>query len=124
MGFSFIKDVYPEKFETQLPATSAKNTEKYTMPVAFGDPYFNKPSKNDNFTLKLQSLENKLEHFMNNKEQFMNNKEQFMNNKEQFSPNNIISVKNTIVGQKKRIENVLLFVMTFIFIGQVMENSF
>ena len=117
MGFSFIKDVYPEKFETQLPATSAKNTEKYTMPVAFGDPYFNKPSKNDNFTLKLQSLESKLE-------QFMNNKEQFMNNKEQFSPNNIISVKNTIVGQKKRIENVLLFVMTFIFIGQVMENSF
>ena len=30
MGFSFIKDVYPEEFQNQLPPTSAKNTEKYT----------------------------------------------------------------------------------------------
>ena len=110
MGFSFIKDVYPEKFETQLPATSSKNTEKYTMPVAFDDPYFNKPSKNDNFTLKLQSLEQKID--------------QFMNNKENFSQEKVIPIKNNIVSQKKRIENVLLFVMTSIFIGQVMENSF
>ena len=115
MGFSFIKDVYPEKFETQLPATSAKNTEKYTMPVAFGDPYFNKPSKNDNFTLKLQSLEQKIDQFMNNKENF---------SQENFSQEKVIPVKNSIVSQKKRIENVLLFVMTSIFIGQVMENSF
>ena len=112
MGFSFIKDVYPEDFQNQLPPTSAKNTEKYTMPVAFGDPYFNKPSKNDNFTLKLNSLEQKLEHFMNNKEQFMNNKIEHF------------SQENNHVSKKKRIENVLLFVMTFIFIGQVMENSF
>tara|TARA_B110001452_G_scaffold266212_1_gene272496 strand:+ start:63 stop:395 length:333 start_codon:yes stop_codon:yes gene_type:complete len=110
MGFSFIKDVYPENFETPLPPTSAKNTEKYTMPVAFGDPYFNKPSKNDNFTLKLQSLEHKLD--------------RFMNNKENFSQEKVIPVKNIIMNKKKRIENVLLFVMTFIFIGQVMENSF
>jgi hypothetical protein len=110
MGFSFIKDVYPEKFETPLPATSSKNTEKYTMPVAFGDPYFNKPSKNDNFTLKLQSLEHKLD--------------RFMNNKENFSQEKVIPVKNIIMNKKKRIENVLLFVMTFIFIGQIMENSF
>jgi hypothetical protein len=110
MGFSFIKDVYPEKFETQLPATSAKNTEKYTMPVAFGDPYFNNPSKNDNFTLKLQSLEHKLD--------------RIMNNKENFSQEKVIPVKNDVMNKKKRIENVLLFVMTFIFIGQVMEKSF
>jgi hypothetical protein len=110
MGFSFIKDVYPENFETQLPPTSSKNTEKYTMPVAFGDPYFNQPSKNDNFTLKLQSLEHKLD--------------RFMNNKENFSQEKVIPVKNDVMNKKKRIENVLLFVMTFIFIGQVMENSF
>ena len=110
MGFSFIKDVYPENFETQLPPTSSKNTEKYTMPVAFGDPYFNQPSKNDNFTLKLQSLEHKLD--------------RIMNNKENFSQEKVIPVKNNVMNKKKRIENVLLFVMTFIFIGQVMENSF
>ena len=108
MGFSFIKDVYPEEFQNQLPPTSAKNTEKYTMPVAFGDPYFNKPSNNDNIKHKLNSLEQKLDQFINN------------NNKvEHFSQE-----KTSVVSQKKRIENVLLFVMTFIFIGQVMENSF
>ena len=106
MGFSFIKDVYPEDFQNQLPPTSAKNTEKYTMPVAFGDPYFNKPSNNDNIRHKLNSLEQKLDQFMNNKV-------------EHFSQE-----KTSVVSQKKRIENVLLFVMTFIFIGQVMENSF
>ena len=106
MGFSFIKDVYPEEFQNQLPPTSAKNTEKYTMPVAFGDPYFNKPSNNDNIRHKLNSLELKLDQFMNNKV-------------EHFSQE-----KTIVVSQKKRIENVLLFVMTFIFIGQVMENSF
>ena len=119
MGFSFIKDVYPDNFETPMPATSAKNTEKYTMPVAFSDPYFNKPDKNNNFSLKLQSLEHKLNHFMNNKvECSMNNKV------EQFSQEKENNFKNNIMNQKKRIENVLLFVMTFIFIGQVMENSF
>ena len=107
MGFSFIKDVYPEEFQNQLPPTSAKNTEKYTMPVAFGDPYFNKPSNNDNIKHKLNSLEQKLDQFMNN------------NKVEHFSQE-----KTSVVSQKKRIENVLLFVMTFIFIGQVMENSF
>ena len=105
MGFSFIKDVYPEEFQNQLPPTSAKNTEKYTMPVAFGDPYFNKPSNNDNIRHKLNSLEQKLDQFMNNKVEHF-------------------SQENNNVNQKKRIENVLLFVMTFIFIGQVMENSF
>ena len=105
MGFSFIKDVYPEDFQNQLPPTSAKNTEKYTMPVAFGDPYFNKPSNNDNIRHKLNSLEQKLDQFMNNKVEHF-------------------SQENNVVSQKKRIENVLLFVMTFIFIGQVMENSF
>ena len=110
MGFSFIKDVYPEKFENKLPPTSSKNTEKYKMPVAFGDPYFNKPSKNDNLSLKLQSLEHKLD--------------RFMNNKDNFSQEKVIPVKNNVMNKKKRIENVLLFVMTFIFIGQVMENSF
>ena len=110
MGFSFIKDVYLEDFENQLPPTSSKNNEKYTMPPEFGDPYFNKPSKNDNLSLKLQSLEHKLDNFMKNKENFSQEK--------------LIPVKNTIMNQKKRIENVLLFVMTFIFIGQVMEKSF
>ena len=47
-----------------------------------------------------------------------------MNNKENFSQEKVIPVKNDVMNKKKRIENVLLFVMTFIFIGQVMENSF
>ena len=119
MGFSFIKDVYPDSFETPLPATSAKNTEKYTMPVAFSDPYFNKPNKNDNFTLKLQSLEHKLDNFMNNKIEYPKN-----NKVEHYSQEKIVPNKNNIMDQKKRIENVLLFVMTYIFIGKVMENSF
>ena len=80
------------------------------MPMEFSDPYFNNPNVSENFSLKIKSLEKKLE--------------QIMKNKENFSQKNFIPAKNNITNQKKRIENVLLFVMTFIFIGQIMENSF